>query len=273
MTLCMAAICVDDDGEACAVIAADRMVTIPGFIEFEHTGRKMVQPSSSGVAMIAGDTLVGTRLATDVVAEAGGASLPVAAISGRLAEHYAEVRNTEIEARLLRVRGLNWGTFYGSHNALNPQVTMLLDQQMAQFNLEVELLVVGVDDTGAHIHSVHNPGITDRQHDFIGFAATGSGGIHAMQAMIGFRHSSKSPLRETVFRVYASKRRSEVAPGVGLDTDVALVSASGVRFLSPDVLGRLSGLYDRYGKAAEEAQASELGRLTLEENGPGDDTA
>jgi hypothetical protein len=86
--------------------------------------------------------------------------------------------------------------------------------------------------------------------------------------MIGFRHSPTAGLRETVFRVYAAKRRAEVAPGVGLDTDVAIVSASGVRFLSVSTLEGLATLYDNYGKAAEAAQVKELGKLSLEENGP-----
>lgn len=132
----------------------------------------------------------------------------------------------------------------------------------------MELLVAGVDSAGAHIHSIHNPGGVDRQHDFIGYTAIGSGGIHALQAMIGFRHSPTAALRETVFRVYAAKRRAEVAPGVGLDTDIAIVSASKVSFLSAGVLSTLSDLYASYGKAAEDAQGKELGKLSLEENGP-----
>jgi 20S proteasome alpha/beta subunit len=132
----------------------------------------------------------------------------------------------------------------------------------------VELLIAGVDAAGAHVYSIHNPGKPAREHDVIGYAAVGSGGIHALQAMIGFRHSPTAGLRETVFRVYAAKRRAEVAPGVGLDTDVAIVSASGVRFLSPSTLEGLATLYDNYGKAAEAAQVKELGKLSLEENGP-----
>jgi len=269
----MAAICVDEEHNPCAVVAADRMVTYPGFIEFEHTGRKIVEPSTCAVAMIAGDTLVGTRLAKDVVEQVSGADLPVAQIASRLAARYREVRQAEVEKNILLVRGLDLNGFYARHAGLNAQIVMLLDQQMAQFNLGVELLVAGVDTGGAHIHSIHNPGVIDRQHDAIGFAAIGSGGIHAMQTMIGFRHSSAAELRETVFHVYAAKRRSEVAPGVGIDTDVALVSASGVRFLTPEMLDRLSGLYANYGKAAEDAQVKELGKLSLEEDGPEHDDA
>ena len=42
MTICLAALCRQED-EPVAVVAADRMVTMGGFIEFEHPVPKMAQ--------------------------------------------------------------------------------------------------------------------------------------------------------------------------------------------------------------------------------------
>lgn len=271
MTLCMAALCVAENGNAHAVVAADRMVTYGGFIEFEHTVPKMAHPAPFAVALIAGDTLIGTRLATMVAAEFKGANPRVADIAERTASRYLEMRSMLIESQILCPRGLDLGSFYGNHASLNPQVTMMLDQQMAQFNPDIELLVAGVDDEGAHIYSIHNPGKPEREHDFIGYSAIGSGGIHALQAMIGFRHSPTADLRETIFRVYAAKRRAEVAPGVGVDTDMALVSASGVTFLEGKAIQQLASMYENYGMAAERAQTEELGKLHLGEDGAAQD--
>lgn len=226
----------------------------------------MAHPAPFAVAMISGDTLMGTRLAQGVASEFRNSSPQISQIAERLAQRYVEMRQGELEHQILSPRGLSLMGFYGAHQSLNPQVVMMLDQTMAQFNLGIELLVTGVDDSGAHIYSVHNPGQPEREHDVIGYAAIGSGGIHALQAMIGFRHSSAASLRETVFRVYASKRQAEVAPGVGLDTDMAVVSASGVRFVSVDTLKKLEKLYDSYGRAAEKAQLNGLEKLSLDED-------
>jgi hypothetical protein len=214
MTICLAALCRHDDHQP----AADRMVTMGGFIEFEHPVPKMAEPSPLAVVMVAGDTLVGTRLAQDVSGGLHGTSARILDIAQRLAAQYQGMRQQAIESQILGPRGLNLAAFYGAHASLNPQITMMLDQQLSQFNLGVELLLAGVDDQGPHIFSVHNPGPSELQHDVIGYAAIGSGAIHAVQSMIGFGHSAAAGVPETIFRVYASKRRAEVAPGVGQDT-------------------------------------------------------
>ena len=268
----MAALCVDENEGPLAVVAADRMVTYGGFIEFEHTVPKIVQPDSRAVILIAGDTLIGTRLAKAVAAGFGGTSPGIHSIAERMAAGYGELRTKQIEEQILVPRGLDLPNYYRHQTDLAPQLAMMLDQSMANHNPGIELLIAGVDGTGAHIYSVHNPGPSEVEHDVIGYAAIGSGGIHALQAMIGFRHSATAGLRETLFRVYAAKRRAEVAPGVGVDTDMAIVSASEVRFLSARVLAELAALYSDYGKAAEAVQVQELGKLSLEENGSdGDD--
>ena len=267
----MAAICGGDDNQA-AVVAADRMVTLGGFIEFEHTVSKMAYPTKYAVAMIAGDSLLGTRLARSVAAEFIGASPGVGVIAERLASRYLEMRRSELEHQILNPRGLDLPSFYGAHQGLNPQVTMMLDQQMANFNLGIELLVAGVDGEGAHIFSVDNPGQPEHQHDVIGYGAIGSGGIHALQAMIAFRHSPATQLRETIFQVYAAKRRAEVAPGVGLDTDMAIIVEGGIRFLDDDTLAKLKELYDNHGRSSERALVNELEKLQLDEDGSERDT-
>lgn len=264
VTLCMAALCNDGKARQLAVVAADRMVTLGHFIEFEHTVPKMAIPTPFAVAMIAGDTLLGTRLARGVAAEFDGASPSVADIAAHLALRYVEMRRAELDHQILSVRGLDLQAFYGAHQSLNPQVTMMLDQQMSQFNLGIELLVAGVDAEGAHIFSVANPGQPEHQHDVIGYGAIGSGGIHALQAMIGYKHSPATPLRETIFQVYAAKRRAEVAPGVGLDTDMAIVTSSNIAFLDEPTMEKLRDLYNNHGRTIEDALVEELEKLDLD---------
>ncbi|HZR90779.1 MAG TPA: hypothetical protein VFA44_00015 [Gaiellaceae bacterium] len=273
MTVCLAALCRDGD-ESRAVVATDRMVSLAGFIEFEHAIPKMVTASTRALAMSAGDALIGSRIAEEVARSLAGTPT-VLEIAQQLARHYEATRTARIEHQLLALRGLNFQAFYGGHNSFNPQLAMMLDQQMQQFNLGVELLLAGVDDTGAHIYSIQNPGQPENLHDIIGYAAIGSGAIHGIQSMIGFGHTGQAQYHETVFRVYASKRRSEVAPGVGLDTDMAIIGAGGIHRLSDDELDQLRQIYENFETSTtaaltEQLAAFKLGEATAEKEASGD---
>jgi hypothetical protein len=240
------------------------MVTLGGFIEFEHAVPKMAPASTRALAMSAGDTLVGTRIAQEIADSLTGTP-PVIEIAQQLAMHYEATRMARIEQQVLALRGLNWQTYYAGHASFNPQITVMLDQQMQQFNLGVEFLLAGVDDTGAHIYSIQNPGQPEYLHDVIGYAAIGSGAIHAVQSMIGFAHSANAEYQETLFRVYASKRRSEVAPGVGLDTDMAIISTGGIHWLSVQDIDELRKIYEDFESSTTAALTKQLDAFKLGE--------
>jgi hypothetical protein len=274
VTLCLAALCREGEGENeenRVVVAADRMVTYPGFIEFEHTSSKIAEASGFTLAMVAGNALVGNRMVAETTTALSGTSPRVAEIARQLSQQYEVVRAEQVEHQILRPRGLDYTAFYDRHATLNGQITMMLDQQIAQFNPEVELLIAGVDDSGAHLFTVHNPGGPEVQHDMIGFAAVGSGWIHAMQSMIGFRHSAAADFNETVFRVYASKRRSEVAPGVGIDTDMCTLSPAGVHWLTGEEKRKLEGFYEDFQKATTKHLREKLAEFKLGEPSGSDD--
>lgn len=263
MTICLAALAIEGDQQV-AVVAADRMVTLGNFMEFEHQIPKMVVSSNVSVVMIAGDTLIGTSLAKDVAAQLQAGGVPTSGeIAGALAAAYGEVRKQKLEQEILSPRGLSLAEFYGRHTSLNAQIAAMIDQQMAQYNLGVELLLAGVDAGAAHLFTVHNPGGGHLEHDVIGYAAIGSGAIHALQSMIGFGHHAGVPLADAVFHVYASKRRSEVAPGVGEDTDLAIISPHGIQALEADRLKELQEIYEERQKSSQDALTDKLQSLRI----------
>jgi hypothetical protein len=90
-----------------------------------------------------------------------------------------------------------------------------------------------------------------------------------MQSMIGFAHTATAELKETVFRVYASKRRAETAPGVGNDTDVWIVRASGVRVLDQDVIEELAELYKEFLASVAKNVGSRISKLDVAEERAG----
>lgn len=263
MTVCIAAMCIDEDGRSCAVVASDRMVTLGGFMEFEHTIAKMTAPSQVAIAMIAGSTLVGTRLAQEVVDELSGQTVPILEIAQRLSAKYRDTRISSMESSILTPRGLSLQDYYARQASLNGQITMMIDQGLANYNLGVELLLAGVDSNGAHIYSIENPGQPEHQHDVIGYAAIGIGGIHAIQSMVGFRPAPTDGLRDTIFRVFASKRRSQVAPGVGNETDMAIISQSGVYRLTTEMLDTLETIYNDFQNESTQVVSTALNKLDI----------
>lgn len=263
MTVCLAALC-ESDGNQLAVIASDRMVTLGNLIEFEHASPKMAYPSAQSIALIAGDTLMGTRLAKEVETALTGTNPRISDIASALGEKYTAKRQEAMEHAVLRPRGLDLNSFYGAHATLNQQITMMLDNALSEFNLGVELLLAGVDGDGAHVFSIHNPGGPEMQHDVIGYGAIGSGAIHAHQSLIGFGHHAGASFRDTLFRVYASKRRSEVAPGVGHETDVIVVTQTSRFHLDTDQVKELSDLFDGYEDSTKASLKEKLDELTIE---------
>ncbi len=247
------------------------MVTLGTFIEYEHAVPKMAATSTSSVAavaMIAGDTLIARRMTDEVVASSGATE--VAGIAHELAAKYGAVRQIRMEETHLWPRGLTLNNFYQAHQSLQPQIVAMIDAGLKDYNLGVEVLLAGVDASGGHIFTVMNPGGTERLWDIIGYTAIGSGGIHATQAMIGYGHAASADYHETVFRAYAAKRRAEAAPGVGHDTDMGVISATGIHWLSTDELNQLGAIYADYETSMAETLAKKLASFTLGRQGDDD---
>jgi hypothetical protein len=140
----------------------------------------------------------------------------------------------------------------------------MLDNALVTLDLDVELIVAGVDASGGHLHSVGNPGGWQQCHDPIGTIAVGSGAIHAIQAMIGYSHSAAVPLRETVFHVFSSKRKAELAPGVGHDTDLMILDASGVAHVPKEAIRALDAINDEIAAAQSTDLHTKVTKLTLD---------
>lgn len=185
-------------------------------------------------------------------------------IAGLVAQRYAEVRVETATTQLLTSRGLTFQQYYQMHQQLLPQIVGGIDQAMTGFDLGVEMIIAGVDGSGAHIFTVGNPGGMAQRHDVIGAVAIGSGQIHAIQSMIGFRHGSMDPLKDVLFRVFSSKRRAELAPGVGHETDLAVISARGVRHLSGRTLEALDSIDATVQSTSGACLSEEVGKLSLE---------
>ena len=99
-------------------------------------------------------------------------------------------------------------------------------------------LVAGVDETGAHLFAVTHPGVL-LPVETMGYAAVGSGGIHAAVRLSLGQHNKIAALVDTVYNVYEAKKAAEVAPGVGKLTDLAIIKNGKVSFAGQPLIEAL----------------------------------
>jgi hypothetical protein len=216
-------------------------------LEFDHPDAKIDIISNTCVALTAGDAL-----AADSVLAAGAGS--PAQLSNPFVSDFAEhVRQRFVEARrrlanehILEPRGMSFQDFYvgGLINRLPTDLALVLDSQVQQLELGVTVLLAGVDQTGAHIYSIADPG-TSACYDRVSYHAVGSGHRHALLTLVGYNQHRTTSLNQTVFNVYCSKRAAESAPGVGTATEIRVITKDGIKSLSSEELGVLSPLYER----------------------------
>ena len=249
MTICIAAICKDRKGNdaGAVVLISDRMVTFGNFLEFEHEIPKVTFTQPQIGVLIAGDALRGSKVLNGVNQQPSNTTVEQTA--NALASAYSACRDAQIEVELFRPRGITKSGFYaGEFSGISQQAQLFfsLDNAVQTFNFNVEMLVAGLDGRGAHIFSVGNPGGSFTDYHQIGFHAIGSGGIHALQSLIGFSQSRLKPLDETLIAVFIAKRRAESAPGVGNDTDLWIIEADRTVKLDDAQLGTLHELAEEY---------------------------
>ena len=255
MTICLGALCAGADGRAASavVVASDRMVTMGGITEFEHEVPKITQIGDRIVALAAGDALRGARLVNELRRYIQQGAQPMQNVAATAAAQYAALRRQQIENDILSPRGITLQQFYqGLQQAMLPQAVINIDNLIATFNYNLEVLIAGADDSGAHLYAITNPGGSYDDFQPIGYAAIGSGALHAVQSLIGMRQAPLRSLHETVFNVYASKRRAEAAPGVGRETDVVIIQANAITRVEQPVLQQLDTLYQEYQRPVEE---------------------
>jgi 20S proteasome alpha/beta subunit len=259
LTVGIGAIC---EGGKAAVVAADKMVTFgaPMSLQTEPpTLRKIIELTERTLLVFSGSTADGEEIVTGTMpAIAVAPKQPVSQIAEAVRESYARHKQRRVEENILKTL---LGADFKQFQALVSQSpsSQLLQQVLglvSQHNLQTDLLVAGMDDSGAHIFAITHPGQL-LPLATTGFGAIGSGGVHAGVRMSLGQHTKAASLIDTIYNVYEAKRSSEVAPGVGKLTDLAVIRDSKIVFADEDLF-----------KAPEEAHkekpalsATEQGRL------------
>lgn len=233
MTICIAALA---EGKKRIILVADQMITasIPIAYQFETSDvRKIYDLSSNVVLLTAGNALFASEIfeKSKKEIEADKSVSPENRTVEQLAEivrrNFQILRRGIVERSVLEPRGLNLSSYYQMQQKLHQAVVQEVENQLINTNIGVDLIVAGHDPSGGcHIYSVTHPGIAVC-HDELGYVAVGSGAPHAMYSIIGSSYKKSLPLEEVKKIASEAKKKSEVAPGVGVDTTIQTLPNDG----------------------------------------------
>jgi hypothetical protein len=233
------------------VVSADRMFTVghPLNVEFEPPLSKIEAMGNTCLALGAGNGLFVSEIFSRAKASYQNAPAPtVMQVAHATKETYLLFRDERLEEQIVRQNlGPDFVSFRSRGGTLpqylQPQagIYQQLVVQSNQFNLGVDILVTGIDTSGSHLYYIGHPG-TLICFDKIGYNAIGSGATHAaIKFALGLQHP-KSSLAETLLSVYSVKMSSEVAPGVGQETEIAIISSRDVWPVPAKMIEQLRGL-------------------------------
>ena len=228
MTVAIAAICHLEE-RPLIIATEDRMMTA-GDIEFEQPQSKMWRLNADTIALMYGDMAAQTEIAGGTeLAVARQAVQDVESIAELYAQKIGEYTRRSAEELVLRPLGMSIESFLEHHQGMQTDLTADLIRQLQTHAYKCGrdlggAIVAGVDDVGAHIWQVEYGELS--RLDRIGFLARGSGRWHAESEFMFAGYTPAWDFPEALSLVYSAKKRAEVAPGVGRQTDVVLIFSS-----------------------------------------------
>jgi 20S proteasome alpha/beta subunit len=259
MTICIASIC-DRNGQVVAV--ADRMLTAAD-VEFEQEGNKIETMADRIAVLTAGSALRHVDLLRNVRnGVQNRRNISVADIVNELKKQFAELRQQRAEEQYLRPLGMTFDHFIQHQGRMPEMLALRLTANIEAAELDMEFIVAGVDQTGAHIYHVHDPGMAEC-FDAIGFCTMGSGERHASLTFIRAEYTIGCSLNQALFLAYQAKRDAEAAPGVGAQyTDIAVIANTGVRFVARSTMDALQTTYEERRRTYRNGQNDVQGRIS-----------
>ena len=199
------------------------MITI-GDIEYEPNQTKLYFLASQTIALFSGDM----QLHAAVVPRAmQRIALVIGANNNILVEEIAEIYAEEFavyrRARAARMYLAPLKLTIDNFLQVQPQqIALELANKMLDAQVASEVIIAGIDTTGAHIFKIYDPGIATC-FDTPFFACSGIGEPHALSQFMLAKFDKQWSLEKTVFLTYSAKRLAEAAAGVGQQTDMAII--------------------------------------------------
>lgn len=245
MTICIAAICDNYKG---VVVATDSMLTSSYLsLEFEQPTKKMTPLSDQCVALTAGNAVAHTELFNEVQGRMNNLRSPaVPAIVNELKRCYQSIRRQEIIERVLKPRGFDsFEEFYQAHRLLIPEIVTSIHYEIDRYDYGLSIIATGLTNGRAQIYHIGDPG-TSQCYDAIGFHTIGSGSPHATNSLTARSCHQDLSLPDVFIRVYEAKKMAERAPGVGRQSNFAIIHKEKTKYITNDKIELIENIYEKW---------------------------
>jgi 20S proteasome alpha/beta subunit len=265
VTVCIAAI-----NNGMVIMASDRMVTA-GDIEFEPPVEKLLWLTTSIAVLTAGDQSVQMQVfyrAYKMLWEKIAEDQKWADVS-LAAEIYSkcfyDLRNKMVEDSVLSTYNLTFDSFLKRQKEMSDGLFNEINNHIQRYiyNFEsVAAIVCGIDTstplaisgTSPHIYVVDDGEISC--HDKLGFVAIGAGRNHAESHFMLSKYSVFLEPSTALLITHQAKKKSEICPGVGENTDMFVIGGLGKhanlsKLFKEDMVIKLDGFYKDYKNSIE----------------------
>jgi 20S proteasome alpha/beta subunit len=261
MTVCIAAIYNDNS----ILGASDRMVTGGyGDLTFQPPIPKIVSITNSIAVMTAGDQNIQMqvfKMVSEIVNEKirldPSQWIKVVEVAENYSKCFYKLRNKLAEDCVLSRYNLTLSTFISKQKEMDQQFIDMITRKIERFDVDqmsnqsVETIIIGIDDDGPHVYIVADGEISC--HDKLGFASIGIGGAHANSHFMHCAYSRSASESKALLTIHQAKKKSEVSPGVGKETDMCLIGPLKGSFTmigtlpnGVNIVGGLDTYYDKY---------------------------
>jgi 20S proteasome alpha/beta subunit len=257
MTVCISAIF----DNSTIVGASDRMLTA-GDIQFQPSQPKIWTLTTSIVGMIAGDVGIHAeifnKLYIDIRAHIDKNPkkwISVSEVAQTYSTYYHQLKFSKGENEVLFPLGLDRKSFIEEQNKLNPDLVKMIAERLNRIVLpDSGIIFTGIDETGPHLYVVENGKV--RCEDKVGFAAIGAGYWHADSHFMFSGFTPKTKLYKALQTTYFAKKKAEVAPGVGSETDMFIIGPTLGSYISlkDEIVKNLDTNYKSYLKAIKSVE-------------------
>ena len=222
-----------------------------GDVEFEQPQPKMWLLSPYIIATIYGNIAAQAEIASRTELEIARQGVrDVESAAALYASNTGHYTRRAAEVSVLRPLGMSTESFLNRHHSLHPDLVAKLTRQLQDYVYDADLhthlggaIIAGVDDSGGHIWQVESGEQT--KLDRIGFVAAGSGRRHAESEFMFSGYTPSWNFPDALSLVYSAKSRSEVAPGVGKQTDIVIILSNPSNIHNIHILSDSSPLVQR----------------------------
>lgn len=171
----------------------------------------------------------------------------------------------KIETEVLNLFDLTYDEFLSKQHQLSEGFISSIENKIQNYQRYTtpytETIIAGSDYKGYHIYTIDNN--KSYYNNQIGFTSIGGGARHASSQLMLSGYSPSCSFSNALLSVYNAKKRSEVAPGVGDNTDMVLIQKPRNILINEEIISDLNKIYKEVIKKESNIQLSAKKKVDL----------